>query len=261
MIKMVETAVIPAAGYGSRMEPLTIAIPKEMLPLGHLPIIEHTVIELISSGIKRICIVIRKGKEIIKEYFDRRGSLYRKIEFNFAYQKEPLGLGDAIRKAKDFIEGEPFIMAIPDQILLSEKPATRQLLNVYKGNGGILNSLVKIPRKEIRLFEGSRPFKYRRKCNNLYSIEDISVDEMSLIRGFGRTVYIPEALEYMTEEYMNDETREVDLLKTFQGLKNKISLYGIVLKGKPCDIGTWEGYYFYQPLILKYLYSKEMALW
>ena len=258
---MIKTAVVPAAGYGSRMKPLTMSIPKEMLPLGHLPVIEHTVIELVSSGIKRICIVIRKVKEIIKEYFDKRKSFYRKVEFNFAYQKEPLGLGDAIRKAKDFIEGNPFVMAIPDQFLLSEKPATRQLMDACNSYGGIWNSIVKIPKKEICFFKGSRPFKYRRKSRNLYSIEDISTDEISLIRGFGRTVFLPEALEYMTREYRNDETGEVDLLKTFQELKNKFPLYGIVLKGKPCDVGTWEGYYFYQPLILRYLYSKEMPLW
>jgi len=69
---MVEKAVIPSAGYGLRMGPLTQAIPKEMLPLGYLPLIGHAIIELASSGIKRICIVIRKGKETIKEYFDRR---------------------------------------------------------------------------------------------------------------------------------------------------------------------------------------------
>ena len=70
-----------------------------------------------------------------------------------------------------------------------------------------------------------------------------------------------EVLEHMTEEYMNDDTGEIDLLKTFQEVKNRSPLYGIVLKGKPCDVCTWEGYYFYQPIILKYLQSKEKSLW
>ena len=256
---MIESAVVPAAGHGSRMRPLTISIPKEMFPLGSLPIIEHTILELVSSGIKRICIVIRKSKEVIREYFNRRKALYKKVELHFVYQEAPLGLGDAIRKGKDFIKGIPFVMAIPDQILLSERPATQQLLDAYKNGEGIWNSMVKIPRNEIDFFKGSRPFKYRREKRGFYLIEDISTEESSLIRGFGRTIFLPEAFEYMTEEFINEKTGEIDLLKTFQALKNKFPLYGMVLEGRACDIGTWEGYNFYQPIILDYLNSEEKS--
>jgi len=256
---MIESAVVPAAGHGSRMRPLTISIPKEMFPLGSLPIIEHTILELVSSGIKRICIVIRKSKEVIREYFNRRKALYKKVELHFVYQEAPLGLGDAIRKGKDFIRGVPFVMAIPDQILLSGRPATRQLLDACKNGEGIWNSMVKIPRNEIDFFKGSRPFKYRREKRGFYLIEDISTEESSLIRGFGRTIFLPEAFEYMTEEFINEKTGEIDLLKTFQALKNKFPLYGMVLEGRPCDIGTWEGYYFYQPIILDHLNSEEKS--
>lgn len=64
--------------------------------------------------------MIRKSKEVIKEYLNTRKTLYKKVELHFAYQKAPLGLGDAIKSAKKFIEGAPFVMAIPDQILLSK---------------------------------------------------------------------------------------------------------------------------------------------
>jgi UTP--glucose-1-phosphate uridylyltransferase len=258
---MIETAVIPAAGLGSRMGPWTITLPKEMLPLGPLPLIERTIEELISSGIKRICIVICKGKEVIREYLIRRKPLYKRVEFYFAYQKEPLGLGDAMRRAKDFVKREPFVMAIPDQLLLSETPATKQLLNAYRNNLGICNSMVKIPEQEISFFKGARPFQYSKENGNLYTIKGISDNESLNIRGFGRTIYLPEALEYMDKRYKNPNTGEVDLLKTFEILKRIFPLYGIILKGKACDVGTWEGYYFYQPLILKYLHSKEKGLW
>lgn len=257
---LIESAVVPAAGYGLRMRPLTTVIPKEMLPCGNLPMIENTLLELVSSGIRRICIVIRKNKEVIREYFHGRKALYEKVELHFAYQKAPLGLGDAIRKAKDFIRGTPFVMAIPDQILLSKRPATKQLLDACKNRKGIWNSMVKIPKNEIHFFKGSRPFKYRRVKSDFYFIEDISTDETSLIRGFGRTIFVPEALEYMKEEFINDRTGEVDLLKTFQALKKRFPLYGMVLEGRPCDLGTWEGYYFYQPIILDYLKPKERSL-
>ncbi len=251
---MIETAVIPAAGYGSRMAPLTTVIPKEMYPLGHIPIIEHTIVELISSGMKRIGIVIRKGKEVIKEYLNGRKTLYKNVEFYFTYQENPHGLGDAMRRAKEFIGQNPFIMAIPDQILLSEKPATQQLLDAYKFNKGIWNAMVRIPKKDRGFFKGSRAFRCKRSDGKIYSIEEISTVEKSSLIGFGRTLYVSEALEYMTEKYINPETGEVDLLNTFQALKNHFPLYGIVLEGRPCDVGTWEGYYFYQKVILQHLY-------
>jgi UTP--glucose-1-phosphate uridylyltransferase len=195
-------------------------------------------------------------KKVIEEYFDGRKPLYKKVDFHFAYQKEPHGLGDAMRRAKEFIGGNPFIMAIPDQLLLSETLATRQLLDSYKRGDGIWNSMVRIPKEEIRFFKGARPFEYMKIGRNFYSIQNISDDDSASIRGFGRTIYIPEALEYMTEAYRNPGTGEVDLLRSFQTMKNRFPLYGIVLKGKPCDVGTWEGYYYYQRLILKHLSSK-----
>ena len=258
-MKGIETAVVPAAGYGSRMRPLTAFVPKEMLPLGSLPVIEHTIAELVSSGIKRICVVIRKEKEVIREYLHSRQSFYEDVKLEFVYQKAPLGLGDALRTAKDFVQGTSFVMAIPDQILLSERSATRQMLDVCKSGFGIWNSMVQIPKKEMDFFKGSRPFEYKKSEGEFYLIEDISTNETSSMRGFGRTVFLPEALEYMTEEFINCETGEVDFLKTYQALKNQFPLYGFVLEGRPCDIGTWEGYYFYQPKVLRFLSSREKA--
>ena len=70
----IEKAVIPAAGLGSRMLPITRSIPKEMLPVGRKPMIQHVVEEAAASGLKQICIVIREGKEVIREYFDLKTS-------------------------------------------------------------------------------------------------------------------------------------------------------------------------------------------
>jgi hypothetical protein len=124
-------------------------------------------------------------------------------------------------------------------------------------SSGIWNSMVRVPKREEYFFRGSRPFKCQRLDGRLYSIGDISTDASSSLRGFGRTLYVPEALEYMTEKYISPETNEVDLVKTFQALKNRFPMYGIVLKGRPCDIGTWKGYYYYQRIILRHLCSKE----
>ena len=144
-------------------------------------------------------------------------------------------------------------MAIPDQILLSNVLATRQLLNASKGEIAIWNSMVRIQPDEFSFFKGSRPFDSKRISEELCIIEDILSDENSLIRGFGRTIFMPEVFEFMTKGYINEKTGEVDFLKTFKALKNSFKLYGILLKGNACDIGSWEGYYYYLPVILNHM--------
>jgi UTP--glucose-1-phosphate uridylyltransferase len=255
MDKVIEIAIIPAAGFGRRMEPLTTFFPKEMFPLGRLPMIEHTIIELKRSGIKGVCVVVRKGKEVIEEYL--RSRRYKEIEISFTYQRRPLGIGDALRRAKEFVGGTPFVMALPDQILLSEKPATRQLLEQSKETKGIWNSMVKIPKKEFRFFPGARSFRFQRANRKVYLLKGFSHDKSLSIRAFGRTVFLPEALDYMTRKYMNDETGEVDFLKTYEAIQKKFPLYGTVLRGIPCDLGTWEGYYYYLPTIIRFIRQEE----
>jgi UTP--glucose-1-phosphate uridylyltransferase len=255
MDKMIEIAIIPAAGFGKRMGLLTTFFPKEMFPLGRIPMIEHTITELKRSGIKGICVVIRKGKEVIEEYLKRQG--YKGIEINFVYQRKPLGIGDALRRAKDFVGGAPFVMALPDQILLSKKPATQQLLAQHKEARGIWNSMIRVPKKEFRFFEGARSFRYQRAYGNVYVLKGFSQNKSSLIRGFGRTVFLSEALDYMTEEYLNDQTGEVDFLKTYKAIQERFPLYGTILKGVPCDLGTWEGYSYYLPTILRFMKREK----
>lgn len=255
MDKAIETAVIPAAGFGKRMGRLTTFFPKEMFPLGRIPMIEHTITELQHSGIKGICVVIRRGKEVIEEYLRRQK--YNGIEIHFVYQRKPLGIGDALRRAKDFVGGVPFVMAIPDQILLSKKPATQQLLEQSEKGRGIWNSMVTIPRKESCFFEGARSFRYQRAVGNAYVLKGFSQDKSSLVRGFGRTVFLSEALDYMTERYLNDRTGEVDFLKTYKAIQKKFPLYGTLLRGIPCDLGTWAGYCYYLPTILRFMKPEE----
>ena len=79
MNRAIRKAVIPAAGIGSRLLPLTKAIPKEMLPVGDKPVIEHTVRELVDSGITDITIVVSGGKSLIQEHFRPVTSLVQQL--------------------------------------------------------------------------------------------------------------------------------------------------------------------------------------
>src|SRR5215210_5964109 len=123
---MIRKAVIPAAGFGTRMLPITKSIPKEMLPVGRKPMIQHLLEEAVGAGLRQVCIVIREGKEVIRDYFcspyakaekrdesiDELERLVNNCELSFRYQERPAGLGDALLQARDFAGGESFVMMI-----------------------------------------------------------------------------------------------------------------------------------------------------
>jgi UTP--glucose-1-phosphate uridylyltransferase len=132
-------AVIPAAGFGTRLRPFTLAAPKEILPAGRKPMIHWAVEEAFSSGITEVGIVIRRGKEVIQEYFSALANSPYPLQeplnkfltsghLHFIYQDQPLGLGHALYESRAFLKDFAFVMIIPDQFLLSKVPATKQLL-------------------------------------------------------------------------------------------------------------------------------------
>ncbi|MEC1793484.1 UTP--glucose-1-phosphate uridylyltransferase GalU [Bacillus vallismortis] len=154
MRKKVRKAVIPAAGLGTRFLPATKAQPKEMLPIVDKPAIQYIVEEAVESGIEDILIITGRNKRSIEDHFDRSADL----EFNlrekgktetlkemqqiadlanihYIRQKEQLGLGHAVLCAEHFIGDEPFAVLLGDDIMVSEKPALRQLMDVYNAYG------------------------------------------------------------------------------------------------------------------------------
>ncbi len=147
----VKKAIIPAAGLGTRFLPATKAMPKEMLPIVDKPTIEYIVEEAIDSGIEDIIIVTGKGKRAIEDHFDHSFELEQNlrlkskydllnrvqkssnmIDIHYIRQKEPKGLGHAVWCARKFIGDEPFAVLLGDDIVQSEKPCLKQLIDQYE---------------------------------------------------------------------------------------------------------------------------------
>ena len=143
----VRKAIIPAAGLGTRLLPNTKSIPKEMLPLVDKPVIQYIVEEAVSAGIEEILIITNRGKSPIEDYFDYAPDLEDRLirdgkkdeadtvravadmaDVFFLRQKETKGLGHAIWRAKTFVGNEPFAILLGDDIMLSEKPVLKQLV-------------------------------------------------------------------------------------------------------------------------------------
>src|ERR1700733_5038951 len=167
-VAKVRKAVFPAAGLGPRSLPATKAQPKEMLPLVDKPIIQYGVEEALHSGVRNIIIVTGRGKSAIEDHFDVSFELenllekrHKKdllkivrqvsdlIDVSYIRQKEALGLGHAVLRARDLVGPEPFAVVLADDVIDSETPCIRQLLDIYEFFSAPVLGVLKVPKKHI----------------------------------------------------------------------------------------------------------------
>ncbi len=133
-------AIVPVAGLGTRLRPTTKAVPKEMLPVGRLPVVHHVVEELIAAGIRQILFVTGRDKSAIEHHFDDNGAAcrlgYRErgIEFFFAHQPPPPGTGTAVATGAAFVADEPFVVAFGDSIVRTHSghPLLQRMIDSHR---------------------------------------------------------------------------------------------------------------------------------
>ena len=167
----IKKAVIPIAGFGTRMLPATKSIPKEMLPLLDKPLIHYVVEEIVKSGIQQIIFITGRTKKTVEDYFDKnielelllkksgKDELLKDVEDIsnmcdpvFIRQKEQKGLGDAIYCAKDVVGDEPFVVVLPDDIIMSKKPVVSQLMEQYESVRSPMIALQEVPAEETHRY-------------------------------------------------------------------------------------------------------------
>jgi UTP--glucose-1-phosphate uridylyltransferase len=133
-------AVVPAAGRGTRLMPATRSQPKEMLPVGRKPTIQHVVEELAASGLREVLLISGQGKRAIEDHLDRDAARneephqpWMDLRFFHARQTQPRGLADAVAIAEPFAGGQPFVVALGDSILLSHsrEPVLKRMVSVH----------------------------------------------------------------------------------------------------------------------------------
>jgi len=260
---LIKKAVIPAAGLGTRMLPITKSMPKEMLPVGTKPVIHYVVEEAIKAGIDDILIITGKGKRAIEDYFDRnfeleyylreRGKerelkLVREIsemvDIYYVRQKKPLGLGDAILHAEKHVNGEPFVVLLGDDIIVSERPGIGQLVEVYERfNAPVLG---------VETVEWEAVEKYgivagEEVESGLYKVKDLvekpkKEEAPSNVAIVGRYVLTPEVFDAL-REVKPDKRGEIQLTDALRLLVgNGRSMYAKTIEGKRYDVGTPEGW-------------------
>lgn len=258
----VRKAVIPAAGLGTRFLPATKAQPKEMLPIVDKPTLQYIIEEAVASGIEEILIITGRNKSSIENHFDRSIELELELErsgkfellenvrhisdmanIHYIRQKEPRGLGHAILCAKSFIGDEPFAVLLGDDIVYSQTPCLKQMLEIYETYQTTILGVQNVPLQEVDRYgmvKGSPVAK------GLYAVEDLiekpSVFETpSQLAILGRYIISPSIFQIL-EETLPGKNQEIQLTDALRTLARQEALYAFEYKGTRYDVGNKLGF-------------------
>nr|WSW70622.1 UTP--glucose-1-phosphate uridylyltransferase [Streptomyces sp. NBC_00995] len=272
MPTMIRRAVIPAAGIGSRLLPLTKAIPKEMLPIGEKPVIEHTVCELVDSGITDITIVVSQGKGLIQDHFrpapalaeqlradgktrfadavDEVAELSRRGHITYLDQHGPYGNGTPVLNAAHNFGDEPMLVLWPDDVFVSEVPRAQQLIRSYEAMNCPVLALMPMDRAES--FRYGVPVVKEDMGGGTLRITGLvekpkPADAPSEYAAIGGYVVTPGIIDELREQtrrwYATGNTAaEVYLTDAINAYAATRAAYGQVIQGRWFDTGNPAAY-------------------
>ncbi len=267
MTPRVRKAVFPAAGLGTRFLPATKAQPKEMLPLVDKPLIQYGVEEALHSGIQNIIIVTGRGKSSIEDHFDVSFELEQLLEsknktemlsmvrgisdmidISYVRQKEALGLGHAVLRAKELVGNEPFAVVLSDDIIASETPCIRQLLDVYEFYGASVLALMEVPKDQISAYGvvDAELISDNGRENRLYRIRNMvekpkPADAPSNLAIIGRYILTPEIF-HCVESIEPGSGGEIQLTDALKYMLRNRPIYGLKFEGTRYDAGDKLGF-------------------
>ena len=255
-------AVIPVAGLGTRFLPATKTVPKELLPIVDIPSIQYVVQEAVEAGIQEIIFVTGRGKDGIEDHFDEAPELeqilaergqaetvqqLRRIaemtEVVSVRQKKPLGLGHAVLCARDLVGDEPFAVMLADDLIDSETPCIRQLLEIFEQKNESVIALMEVPREDVHRYG---VIKGKSINHRLYQIEAMvekppANEAPSPMAIIGRYILRPEIFAIL-ESLPAGNGGEIQLTDGLSQLVRERKVYGCVFQGERYDIGDKFGF-------------------
>ena len=258
----VRKAVITAAGWGTRFLPITRSQPKEMLPLVDKPLIQYSVEEAIHSGIEQVIMVTAMGKRAIEDYFDRsfelehfleqRGEielLRRMLELSslvdicYIRQKEQLGLGHAVLMARDIVGEEPFAVILPDDIIDSDVPNLKRMIEVYERYGAGVIAVERVSEENVSQYG---IIEARQVSEGVYQVLNLvekpePAQAPSNLGIVGRYILKPQIFDVLRVTPPG-KGQEIQLTDALQLLLKHQTLYAYELKGMRYDTGTPLGW-------------------
>jgi UTP--glucose-1-phosphate uridylyltransferase len=270
MAQTVRRAVIPAAGIGSRLLPLTKAIPKEMLPVGDRPVIEHTVRELVASGITDITIVVSGGKDLIQQHFRPNPALVEQLHaqnkqssaeavqdvaelaraghITYMDQQGPYGNGTPVLNASRGAGDEPMLVLWPDDVFVAGIPRAQQLIAAYEKTGCPVLALMPVDRADSGRY--GVPEVQEDLGDGLLRISSLvekpeprsAPSQFAAIGGYVVTPAIVEELQAITERWTQHRKGEIYLTDAINAYAARRAVYGQVIDGHWYDTGNPTDY-------------------
>ena len=255
-------AVIPAAGFGTRVLPATKNFPKEMFPIVDKPTIQYIVEEAVAAGITDILIITNRGKGLIEDHFDRSPELEQILEkggkdeflkivkeiselanISFIRQQEMKGLGHAVLKAKSFVGNEPFAVLFGDGVIVSETPCIKQLIDCYGEFGEGVLGVKKVDEKDIHKYGSLKVENLHDnvfKCTDMKEKPKTKEEVLSLYSILDRCVLPPEIFEILerTEPGVGGEIQLTDAMREIAITKG---MTAVDFEGKRYDMGNKFG--------------------
>lgn len=255
-------AIIPAAGLGTRFLPATKAMPKEMLPIVDKPTIQYIIEEAVASGIEDIIIVTGKGKRSIEDHFDHnleleqnllekgKLDLLEKVQYpsnlaniHYIRQKEPKGLGHAVWCARKFIGNEPFAVLLGDDIVQSDTPCLKQLMDQYDETRSSIIGVQTVAEDETHRYGIIDPLlsEGRRYQVRNFVEKPKQGTAPSNLAIMGRYVLTPEIFMFL-EKQQTGAGGEIQLTDAIHELNQIQRVFAYDFEGKRFDVGEKFGF-------------------
>lgn len=257
----IRKAVFPVAGFGTRMLPATKAIPKEMITLIDKPLIQYAVEEAVNSGIEQMIFITGRTKKALEDHFDinielgleleKSGKLAlledmrrisEMVDVTYVRQKKMLGLGNAILCARDIVRDEPFAVILPDDIILSEKPVTAQLIDEYAKVKKPVVSLMRVKPEDSYKYgivevKETVDDRFYRLGSMVEKPRENPPSDLAII---GRYIITPEVMDAL-ENVTPGVGGEIQLTDALKHVAKYNDVYGYSFTGKRFDCGTKAG--------------------
>ena len=263
-MKKITKAIIPAAGLGTRMLPISHAVPKEMLPIVDLPAVYYLVEEAVKSGITDILIITNRDKDAMEDFFDlsieygnaltlkgkteeakRLYDIANMANVYFLRQKETKGLGHAVGRARSFVGDEPFVVLYGDDIIFSETPVCRQLCDVYEKYGKSVVGVKPVSYEDIRKYCSLKVDKIDGEASVSYCTDMIEKpkpgEEFSNLSILGRVLLTPDIFDII-DALEPGAGGEYQLTDAMAKQARESGVYALEFEGERFDMGSKLGF-------------------
>lgn len=238
----IKKAIIPAGGIGSRLRPLTYAIPKELLPIGNVPIIDYILQECSLSGMEEIIFVLSDNKSNLFNYLYKTQNIGFKKDLRFCFvpQIPTYGTASAVLSCESILKNEDFAVVFPDELYFDDAPALLQLCEKYYENGKSVLGTFSVKKENCSSYGIIKSHRIGDENKVEQIIEKPKTDPPSLNALSGRFILKNDVFPYLRKiEQNNNEYYLTDALSLY--IKEHVLLEQPII-GKRFDCGQKEGY-------------------